>query len=142
MDRKTYTAELAGLRELRAEITTAEKTVATAQKELDKLTAQRSRRVAGLAGYEGAQAPAIAKASGLTLADVVRIAPLLDPTPAAVRAAKADDQAAAVAAPALAPVAEPVAEPAVAVVPALTRPAPVLEQPAPVAPAAEATGAG
>ena len=132
MDRKTYTAELAGLRELRTEITAAEKMVAAAQKELDKLTAQRSRRVAGLAGYEGAQAPAIAKASGLTLADVVRIAPLLDPTPAAVRAAKAEDQAAAAApAPAQASEAEPVA----AVAPALTRPAAVLEQPTPAAPA-------
>ncbi|MFE3498997.1 hypothetical protein [Kitasatospora sp. NPDC059160] len=138
MDRKTYTAELAGLRELRTEITAAEKRVAAAQKELDKLTAQRSRRVAGLAGYEGAQAPAIAKAAGLSVGDVVRIAPLLDPTPAAVRAAKADDQAAAAPAQAPAPVAEPVAEPAVAVAPALTRPAPVLEQPAPAAPVAEA----
>ncbi|MET8703813.1 hypothetical protein ABZW10_33925 [Kitasatospora sp. NPDC004723] len=139
MDRKTYTAELAGLRELRAEITAAEKTVAAVQKELDRLTAQRSRRVAGLAGYEGAQAPAIAKASGLSVGDVVRLAPLLDPTPAAVRAAKTDDQAAAAAAvPAPAPEAEPVAEPAVAVAPALTRPAPVLEQPAPAAPETEA----
>ncbi|MFD5433769.1 hypothetical protein ACFWJ4_16660 [Kitasatospora sp. NPDC127067] len=139
MDRKTYTAELAGLRELRTEITAAEKVVAAAQKELDKLTGQRSRRVAGLAGYEGAQAPAIAKASGLSVGDVVRIAPLLDPTPAAVRTAKTDDQAAAaVAAPAPAPEAEPVDEPAVAVAPALTRPAPVLEQPALAAPVVEA----
>lgn len=138
MDRRTYTAELAGLRELRTEITAAEKTVAAAQKELDKLTAQRARRVAGLAGYEGAQAPAIAKASGLSVGDVVRIAPLLDPTPAAVRTAKADDQAAAVA-PAPAPVAEPalVAAPTVAVAPALTRPAAVAKQPAAVAPVAE-----
>ncbi|MFF2045561.1 hypothetical protein ACFVVX_34595 [Kitasatospora sp. NPDC058170] len=134
MDRKTYTAELAGLRELRAEITAAEKQVAAAQKELDKLTAQRSRRVAGLAGYEGAQAAPIAKASGLSVGDVVRLAPLLDPTPAAVRVAKTDDQAAA-AAPAPEPVAEPVAEPVVAVAPALTRPAAVVEQPAPEAPA-------
>ncbi|MCX4755093.1 hypothetical protein [Kitasatospora purpeofusca] len=139
MDRRTYTAELAGLRELRTEITAAEKTVAAAQKELDKLTAQRARRVAGLAGYEGAQAPAIAKASGLSVGDVVRIAPLLDPTPAAVRAAKAEDQAAA-AAPVQAPVpvAEPAPQPVGALAPALTRPAPapapapVVEQPAEV----------
>ncbi|GGV48062.1 hypothetical protein GCM10010495_77330 [Kitasatospora herbaricolor] len=77
--------------------------MAAAQKELDKLAAQRARRVAGLAGYEGAQAAPIAKASGLTLADVVRIAPLLDPTPAAVRTAKAGDQAAPAPAPAQAP---------------------------------------
>ncbi|WP_094743085.1 hypothetical protein [Kitasatospora aureofaciens] len=81
MDRKTYTAELASLRELRTGITAAEKQVAAAQKELDKLTAQRARRVAGLAGYEGAKADAVAKASGLSVGDVVRIAPLLDPTP-------------------------------------------------------------
>ncbi|MFJ9953585.1 hypothetical protein [Kitasatospora sp. NPDC091207] len=141
MDRKSYTAELASLRELRTEITAAEKTVAAARKELDKLTDRRSRRVAGLAAYEGAQAPAIAKASGLSVGDVVRIAPLLDPTPAAVRAAKDDDQAAAVAAPAPAPAVEPVAEPvSVSVVaPALTRPAPVVEQPAAAAVTAEAS---
>ena len=138
MDRQSYTAELASLRELRTEIGQAEKTVAAAQKELDRLTAQRARRVAGLAGYEGAQAAPIAKASGLTLADVVRIAPLLDPTPAAVRAAKAEDQAVAVvpvAEPvqAPAPVAEVAPQPVGAVAPALTRPAPVVEQPAPVA---------
>ncbi|MGW7444978.1 hypothetical protein [Kitasatospora sp. NPDC054795] len=136
MDRKTYNAELTGLRELRTDITAAEKQVAAAQKELDRLTAQRSRRVAGLAGYEGAQAAAVAKASGLSVGDVVRIAPLLDPTPAAVRTAKTDDQPAT--APAPAPEAEPVDEPAVAVAPALTRPAPVLEQPASAAPMAEA----
>ncbi|MGW1176135.1 hypothetical protein ACWD4P_20760 [Kitasatospora sp. NPDC002543] len=140
MDRKTYTAELAGLRELRAEITSAEKAVAAAQKELDKLTARRARRVAGLAGYEGAKADAVAKAAGLSVGDVVRIAPLLDPTPAAVRAAKVDDQAAAAgaAAPVPAPEAEPVDEPTAAVAPALTRPVPVPKQPAPAAPVTEA----
>ncbi|MFB7911311.1 hypothetical protein ACFC1T_33235 [Kitasatospora sp. NPDC056076] len=125
MDRKTYTTELAGLRELRTRITAAEKQVAAAQKELDRLAAQRARQVAGLAGYEGAQAAPIAKASGLSVGDVVRIAPLLDPTPAAVRTAKADDRAAAVVAvaaaapapveaPKPAPVAEPAPAPAVA----------------------------
>ena len=137
MDRKTYTAELASLRELRTGITAAEKQVAAAQKELDKLTTQRARRVAGLAGYEGAKADAVAKASGLSVGDVVRIAPLLDPTPAAVRAAKTDDRAAAGApAPVEAPKAEPVAEPVSAVAPALTRPATGPEQPAPAATAA------
>ncbi|MFE4515213.1 hypothetical protein ACFRMQ_13620 [Kitasatospora sp. NPDC056783] len=121
MDRKTYTAELASLRELRAEITAAEKAVTAARKELDKLTARRARKVAGLAGYEGAQAPAVAKASGLSVGDIVRIAPLLDPTPADVRAVKADGQAAA-AAPVPTPVAEPVAEPAVVVAPVPARP--------------------
>ncbi|MFE2916950.1 hypothetical protein [Kitasatospora indigofera] len=100
MDRQTYTAELASLRELRAEITAAEKVVAAAQKELDKLTGPRSRKVAGLAGYEGAKADAIAKASGLPIGEVVRIAPLLDPTPAAVREARTETPAAPVAQPA------------------------------------------
>ncbi|MGW4651351.1 hypothetical protein [Kitasatospora sp. NPDC004289] len=138
MDRQTYTAGLAGLRELRTEITAAEKAVAAAQKELDKLAAQRARQVAGLAGYEAAKADAVAKASGLTLADVVRIAPLLDPTPAALRTAKAEEQAAAVvstAAPDQAPVlvAEAAPQPVGAVAPALTRPAPTpaVEQPVP-----------
>ncbi|MER8103842.1 hypothetical protein [Kitasatospora sp. NPDC094016] len=135
MDRKTYTAKVAELRPLREEIGKAEKTVAAAQAALDKLNLQRARRITELAGYEGAQAPAIAKASGLSVGDVVRIAPLLDPTPAAVRAAKADDQAAA---PVEASKAELVAEPAVAVAPVLTRPAAVVEQPAPAAPETEA----
>ncbi|MGV9267409.1 hypothetical protein ACWDRR_22410 [Kitasatospora sp. NPDC003701] len=127
MDRKTYTAELAGLRELRAEITTAEKAVATAQTELDKLTAQRARRVSGLAAHEGAKADAIAKASGLPVGDVVRIAPLLDPTPPAVRAAHADAQTVSVEA----PKAAPASKSATAVAPALTRPVFIVEQPAP-----------
>ncbi|MFB7375803.1 hypothetical protein ACFC6U_11785 [Kitasatospora purpeofusca] len=127
MDRKTYNAELASLRELRAEITAAEKAVATAQKALDKLTAQRARRVSGLAAHEDAKADAVAKASGLPIGDVVRIAPLLDPTPPAVRAAQAEAQVV----PAQAPKAAPASEPATAVAPALTRPAVVVEQPAP-----------
>ncbi|WP_457033718.1 hypothetical protein [Kitasatospora sp. P5_F3] len=140
MDRQTYTAELAGLRELRTEITVAEKAVAAAQKELDRLAAQRARKVAGLAGYEGAQAAPIAKASGLSVGEVVRIAPLLDPTPAVVRTAKGEDQAVAVApgaAPVQAPtpVVEPAPQPVGAVAPVLTRSAPVavVEQPAPAA---------
>ncbi|MET9395999.1 hypothetical protein [Kitasatospora sp. NPDC002965] len=133
MDRKTYTAELAALRELRAEITTAEKAVATAQNKLDKLTAQRARRVSGLTAHEGAKADAIAKAAGLQVVDVVRIAPLLDPTPPAIRAAQAEAQAV----PAEAPKGVPASELATAVAPALTRPAAVVEQPAP-APAVEA----
>ncbi|MER5354653.1 hypothetical protein ABT093_30520 [Kitasatospora sp. NPDC002551] len=127
MDRKTYNAELASLRELRAEITAAEKAVATAQKALDKLTAQRARRVSGLAAHEDAKADAVAKASGLPIGDVVRIAPLLDPTPPAVRAAQTKAQVV----PAQAPKAAPASEPATAVAPALTRPAVVVEQPAP-----------
>ncbi|MFJ1758352.1 hypothetical protein [Kitasatospora sp. NPDC088134] len=138
MDRKSYTAELAGLRELRTAIMAAEKTAAAAQKELDRLTAQRARRVAGLAGYEAAKADAVAKASGLSVGDVVRIAPLLDPTPAAVRAARSDDRAPA--APTPAPVATPIESDAdVAVAPALTRPAPaVVGLPAPAAAATPA----
>ncbi|KJS59557.1 hypothetical protein [Streptomyces rubellomurinus] len=139
MDRTTYTAELAGLRGLRAEITAAEKAVAAAQKELDKLTAQRSRRVAGLAGYEGAQAPAVAKAAGLSVGDVVRIAPLLDPTPAAVRATRTDDHAAPAPAPAPAAEPAPIEPPAVAPSPEAEQPAPATA-PAPTPASADAAG--
>ncbi|MER7579643.1 hypothetical protein [Kitasatospora sp. NPDC097691] len=147
MDRKTYTAELAGLRELRAEITAAEKAVAAARKALDKLAAQRARRVTGLAGFEGAKADAIAKAAGLTLGDVVRLAPVLDPTPSAVRAAPAGERSAVVGGPEpeLRPEQEQEQEQApepvgpVAVAPALTRPAgPAAEQAAAENPAATA----
>ncbi|MFE6746099.1 hypothetical protein ACFVGM_09625 [Kitasatospora purpeofusca] len=145
MDRRTYTAELASLRELRTGITAAEKQVAAAQKELDRLTAQRARTVAGLAGYEGAQAPAVAKAAGLSVGDVVRIAPLLDPTPQAVRAANADAPAAAADRAAVAvPAPAPAAGPTAALAPTLTRPAPVLEppgQPTPASPASPASPA-
>ncbi|MGV9269552.1 hypothetical protein ACWDRR_33400 [Kitasatospora sp. NPDC003701] len=133
MDRKTYTAELVGLRELRGEIAAAEKVVAAARKELDKLTAQRSRRVAGLAGYEGAKADAIAKASGLPIGDVVRIAPLLDPTPAAVREARTAGETPAVQAVPVAPAVPRAAPQPAAVAPAMTlRPDPAPAEPAAV----------
>lgn len=129
MDRKTYTAKLAGLRELRTEIGVAEKVVADAQKVLAKLDQQRARRVMELAAYEGAKADAIAKAGGMSVGDVVALAPLLDPTPAAVRAAK---PAAAPAAPVARPAAQAVAEPVGAVAPVMDRqPAPA-PAPAPV----------
>jgi len=141
MDRQTYTAKLDALRELRGEVTQAEKSVADAQKALEKLNQQRARKVAELAGYEGAKAPAIAKAAGLSVADVVRIVPLLDPTPAAVREARPAEPAApvkaAAPAPAPAPVAEiagqpqPQPEPGSAVAPVLA------PQPAPAADVAE-----
>ncbi|MEJ8653737.1 hypothetical protein WKI65_38245 [Streptomyces sp. MS1.AVA.3] len=111
MDRKTYTAKLEALRQRREEITELDKKVAAAQKALDKLAGQRdklvgqrARQVAELAGYDKAQAAAIAKAADMGVADVVRIAPLLDPTPAAVRAATSPAPAApAPAAPATEP---------------------------------------
>ena len=134
MDRQTYTAELASLRELRTEITAAEKAVAAAQRELDKLTARRSRKVAGLAAYEGAKADAIAKAGGMTLADVVAVAPLLDPTPAAVRAARPASVPAAPVVPIVQPAPQAAAPPA-AVAPAMTR------RPAPVEPVDQAVTA-
>ena len=136
MDRKTYTAKVAELRPLRGEIVNAEKAAAAAQVVLGKLHQQRARQITELAGYEGAKADTIAKASGLSVGDVVRIAPVLDPTPAAIRAAGAGDRAAApvqVSAPAARPA--PVVEPVAAVAPALTRPASApelaVERPAP-----------
>ncbi len=92
MDRQTFTTKLTELRALRDRIakaqgavTAAAKVLTTKQAEFDDLDRQRTRAVAELAGYEGAKGDTVAKAGGLKLADVVRIAPLLDPTPAALR---------------------------------------------------------
>ncbi|GAA1236728.1 Mucin-19 [Kitasatospora nipponensis] len=142
MDRKAYTAKLAALRELRAEIGAAEKAVADAQRALGRLGQERGRRVMELAAYEGAKADAIAKAGGLSVGDVVRIAPLLDPTPPGARVVRADDRgAAAVPAPAPPDQTPPAVETAVAVAPAPTRPAAAVEQPPVPAPDAAAAPA-
>ncbi|GAA0699072.1 Mucin-19 [Kitasatospora atroaurantiaca] len=144
MDRQTYNARLADLRELRGEVAQAEKAVAAAQATLDKLTAQRARRVAELAGYEKAQAAPIAKASGLSVAAVVRIAPLLDPTPAAVREARpAAEAPAPTADTATPPQPEPVgtAAPAMTTAVAAPQPTPAVEEPTPVVEAPAAVSA-
>ncbi|MFJ6810888.1 hypothetical protein ACIQRK_33635 [Streptomyces anulatus] len=72
MDAKTYNAELAELRALRDGI---RKTQAT----LEKLETDRARKITALAGYEKAKAERIAPAAGLSLADIVAIAPILAP---------------------------------------------------------------
>ncbi|MFE3504196.1 hypothetical protein ACFXPX_04435 [Kitasatospora sp. NPDC059146] len=94
MDRATYNAQLKELRPLRDKAAAAAKEVVAAQKALtqkqsafDILNAERETRIKALAAYEGASGEAVAKAGGLKLADVVRIAPSLDPTPPEVRAA-------------------------------------------------------
>ncbi|MFE0457787.1 hypothetical protein ACFW1A_00820 [Kitasatospora sp. NPDC058965] len=153
MDRQTYNTQLASLRELRADITTAEKKVAAAQKELDQLTAKRGRQVTGAAAYENAKAEAIAKAAGMSVGEVVRLAPVLDPTPQTVRASLATDPSPAptLATPEPAPAAAPALEPApiasraAEAVPAATEPATggsrVEEIPAPAEPQAPVTAA-
>ncbi|WP_331731841.1 hypothetical protein [Kitasatospora sp. NBC_01300] len=97
MDRQTFTAKLTELRALRdrikeaqSDLTAAEKVLAAKKEKFDALDRQRARAVAELAGYEGAKGDTVAKAGGLKLADVVRIAPLLDPTPAALRDSPAE----------------------------------------------------
>ncbi|MEU7640790.1 hypothetical protein AB0C11_32750 [Streptomyces sp. NPDC039016] len=72
MDSKTYTATLAELRTLRDEIKKR-------QAEVAKLEAQRARHISALAAYEKAKVDRIAPAAGLSLAEVVAIAPILAP---------------------------------------------------------------
>lgn len=72
MDAKTYNAELAELRVLRDGIRKAQAT-------LEKLETDRARKITALAGYEKAKAERIAPAAGLSLADIVAIAPILAP---------------------------------------------------------------
>ncbi|PNE43571.1 hypothetical protein AOB60_00905 [Streptomyces noursei] len=85
MDLKVYNEKLVRLRDLRPEIASARKAVAKAERELGTLTAQRDQAVAEAAGYEKANASRLAKAAGMGQAEVVEIAPHLDPTPAALR---------------------------------------------------------
>ncbi|MFJ9521828.1 hypothetical protein ACIRPK_26690 [Kitasatospora sp. NPDC101801] len=88
MGRQDYNKGLADLRDLRAELAAAEKTVAAASAARDKLRDQRARKVMQTAAaFEGAKADAIAKAAGMSVGEVVEIAPLLDPTPAELRSA-------------------------------------------------------
>ncbi|MEV3898340.1 hypothetical protein [Streptomyces anulatus] len=72
MDAKTYNAELAELRALRDGIRKAQAT-------LEKLETDRARKITALAGYGKAKAERIAPAAGLSLADIVAIAPILAP---------------------------------------------------------------
>ncbi|MFE0630848.1 hypothetical protein ACFW3D_28300 [Streptomyces sp. NPDC058864] len=91
MDSKTYTAALGELRTLRDEIKKA-------QAALTKLTAARDKQITAMAGYDKAKAERIAPAAGLSVADVVAIAPALAPEGLATAAAAAepDTQQAAV----------------------------------------------
>ncbi|MFF3565731.1 hypothetical protein ACFYXS_37460 [Streptomyces sp. NPDC002574] len=72
MDSKTYTAALGELRALRDEIKKA-------QAALARLTAARDKQITALAGHDKAKAERIAPAAGLSVADVVAIAPTLAP---------------------------------------------------------------
>jgi hypothetical protein len=72
MDANTYTATLAELRTLRDEI---KKTRAV----LAKLEAERDKKITALARHEKAKAERVAPAAGLSLAEVVALAPTLAP---------------------------------------------------------------
>ncbi|MFD5887209.1 hypothetical protein ACFWHQ_14695 [Streptomyces sp. NPDC060334] len=134
MDAKTYTAQLAELRALRDEI---KKTRAT----LAKLESDRARQITALAGYEKAKAERIAPAAGLSLGDIVAIAPILAPdqlthpaptapTGAAVSTPESAEETA------LPRGGEPAQAQAATVAPAMTRSAPgPAAQPEPPAPA-------
>ncbi|MFF5976936.1 hypothetical protein ACFY7C_36075 [Streptomyces sp. NPDC012769] len=72
MDAKTYNATLAELRADRDEIKKARTALA-------KLEASRDKKIRALADYEKATAERIAPAAGLSLADIVQLAPALAP---------------------------------------------------------------
>jgi hypothetical protein len=72
MDAKTYTATLAELRALRDDIKKAQAT-------LTKLETERNKKITTLATHDKAKAERIAPAAGLSVADVVRLAPALAP---------------------------------------------------------------
>ncbi|MFD7819584.1 hypothetical protein ACFV6E_42775, partial [Streptomyces sp. NPDC059785] len=72
MDAPSYTAALAELRTVRDEIKKARAVLA-------KLEADRDKRIVRLAAYPKAKAERIAPAAGLSVADVVTVAPALAP---------------------------------------------------------------
>lgn len=72
MNSKDFTAGLAELRALRDEVKRVER-------ELAKLTGARNKKLRDLAGYEKALAERLAPAAGLSIADVVALAPALAP---------------------------------------------------------------
>ncbi|TCR15974.1 hypothetical protein [Streptomyces sp. BK205] len=76
MDAQSYSAALTELRTVRDAIKKA-------RAELTRLESDRDRRVVQLAAYGKAKAERIAPASGLSVADVVTLAPALAPTPLA-----------------------------------------------------------
>ncbi|MEU3401980.1 hypothetical protein [Streptomyces filamentosus] len=88
MDAKTYNAALAELRADRDEIKKARAALA-------KLENTRDKKIRALAAYDNANAERIAPAAGLSLADIVQIAPALAPeslTPPAATAAENPEQ--------------------------------------------------
>ncbi|MGW2020507.1 hypothetical protein [Streptomyces sp. NPDC001927] len=115
MDAKAYSATLAELRADRDEIKKARAALA-------KLEVARDKKIRALAGYEKASADRIAPAAGLSLTDIVTIAPELTPESlAAVPAAARGEAPAPEVMPAVADPATPDAEPAPAA-PARTAP--------------------
>nr|WP_318036759.1 Mucin-19 [Streptomyces chengmaiensis] len=128
MDNKAYAEGLAKLREVRDEIRPLERQLAKIQGELTKLATRRDQKIVELGEFEKAKADRIATSAGVSVIDVVALAPSLGPQGTArapVEAASADStivdrtgpQAAAQAikepagapAPALRPAAQPTA---------------------------------
>ncbi|MGW0702305.1 hypothetical protein ACWD0A_23910 [Streptomyces sp. NPDC002867] len=114
MDAQTYTATLADLRALRDEI----KKVRVA---LAKLETARDKKITALAGHAKAKAERIAPAAGLSVADIVQIAPALapdalaEPVPADEPAAPVPPTAPTTSAPTPQPAPDPVPAPGAAV---------------------------
>ena len=86
MDAQSYNAALAELRTVRDEIKKA-------RKELTRLEADRDQKIGQLAAYAKAKAERIAPAAGLSVADVVALAPALAPDSLAEDAASAQPSA-------------------------------------------------
>ncbi|WP_431983920.1 Mucin-19 [Streptomyces qinglanensis] len=121
MDAKQYNDGLTDLRSTREEIKKAEKAAKKAEKAVMDLHEQRDRQVQAVAAYDKAKAQRIGPAAGLTVKDVVELAPHLAPQPAVPPAhpattatAAADTGAAAPTMPqvALQPTAQPATTPA------------------------------
>ncbi|MFB8443606.1 Mucin-19 [Streptomyces niveus] len=79
MDSKTYTAGLAELRTVRDEIKPLEKQLAKIEAELYKLRRVRDERIRELGAYEKAKADRLATSAGLSVIDIVALAPALGP---------------------------------------------------------------
>jgi hypothetical protein len=127
MDAQSYNAALAELRTVRD-------TIKKARVELAKLEADRDQRIAQLASYDKAKAERIAPAAGLSVADIVTLAPALAPDRLATAPQSAPDGRNEVAATATPQTAAPTAPPAPTVTATPVQPA---ASPAPAAAAAQ-----
>ncbi|MFD3922872.1 Mucin-19 [Streptomyces sp. NPDC058595] len=79
MDSRTYTAGLAELRTVRDQIKPLDKQLAKLQAERDKLRHARDEKIQELSAYGNAKADRLATSAGLSVIDIVTLAPSLGP---------------------------------------------------------------